>query len=139
MFMRIINVLPCSFSNWGKIVVKDVSNFTRVSGCIYTMRECSRYSWYDIFYCYNGFNAFPCIFLIVQIRLKIFFYSNFVYFFSKGLILSFHDFCILNEVFWWSQIEIYFLLKLTFVKVSEGNAITDPQDISEHFNNFLLQ
>ena len=46
MFMRIINVR--SISNWGKIVVKDVSFFTRVSDCIFTMRECSTYSWYDI-------------------------------------------------------------------------------------------
>ena len=28
----------------GKIVVKDVSNFTRVSDCIFTMRERSKYS-----------------------------------------------------------------------------------------------
>ena len=52
----------------------------------------------SIYRCYNRFNAFPCVFLIVQIRLKMFFYINFVYFFSKGLILSFYDFCILNEV-----------------------------------------
>ena len=61
-FMRIINVLLCSFSNWGKIVAKDVTNFRRISGCIYTMRECSRYSWYDILHCYNSFNACPCVF-----------------------------------------------------------------------------
>ena len=27
-----------------------------------------------------------------------YFYSSFVYFFLKGLILSFYDFCILNEI-----------------------------------------
>ena len=64
------------------------------------------------FFIVNGFNALPYIFWIVQVRLKIcFIVILFTYFFSKGLKISFYDFCILNEVLleWYDR--ILFLMK----------------------------
>ena len=69
------------------------------------------------------------------------FCSNFVYFFSKELMLSFYDFYILNEVlfqqqdpfFWMKSDRNLFLLKLSFV-----NLVLCKQGFNLNFNLHLL-
>ena len=62
MFVEILNVLLSSFSNWGKVIIKNVSNIIWIGNSIFILRNCMKHKRCDILLFYNSFYTFLCIF-----------------------------------------------------------------------------
>ena len=93
-FLGILNILLCGFSNWRKIIVDDVSNSIRISNSIFP--------WEIIL----GKED-----VIIAIRLKmlfiIIFFNTIILFVSKGLITGSYDFYISSEVQFFLRILLF--------------------------------
>ena len=62
MFVEILNVLLSSFSNWGKVIIKNVSNIIWIGNSIFILRNCMKHKRRDILSFYNRSYTFLCIF-----------------------------------------------------------------------------
>ena len=86
-----------TFLQQKQIVIEDVSNIMWVSDCVPPCENVLGTGDMMYIFYYKTLNTFPVVFHIIPIGLRIF-YSNFVYFFSKGLKVSFCNFCTSDEV-----------------------------------------